>query len=698
MILPEASSEQQEVMNALVNNNVVIDSVAGSGKTTCNLHIAKKFTESNILLLTYNSRLKIETREKIHLLKLTNIEAHSYHSFCVKYYNNVCFTDSEIVEILMNNTECIRPFNYDIIIIDETQDMSPLLFQLVCKILKDNNNTPKICILGDERQCIFDFNKADQRFITFAENIFTFNTFPWKHLKLSTSFRVTFEMSEFINNCMLHKNIITSHKITNIKPRYILCQTYGLGLKRDGSGFNRAFQEIEYYLNMGYQPSDIFVLAPSVRNEGTPIKALENKLKKQLDIPIFVPFGDDTVIDNDIIANKLVFSTFHQTKGLERKVVLIFGFDNSYFEYYKKDYDRYSCPNELYVATTRSLEHLSLFHDLEQDYLDFLNKDKIKIYCELIPPEYSWKHIPMRQYNTSNDKHSDTTVTQLLHHIPCDVIDKCYEYIKGNCIREKSKHINILHKTKQNGSPGKPTLYEEVSELTGIAIPEYFEYLLTGKMTIFKCIEEEYKANSEMMVDIINIFNNTNSVKYQEFSLEKLEPSIILQLANIWNSFTNKLLFKLYQIKDYNWVSEENLSLCINRLKTLNITTHNTLYFEYKCMYKHIIYNVPIHGRIDCIHNDTIYEFKCVRALKKEHYIQLALYKYLYETQHPDKKDVNNYYLYNILSDELFLLTSTYDDVCDITKILLEYKYKNKVKKPDNLFLLEITNIIKLYQ
>ena len=37
MILPEASLEQQEVMHALVNNNVVIDSVAGSGKTTCNL-------------------------------------------------------------------------------------------------------------------------------------------------------------------------------------------------------------------------------------------------------------------------------------------------------------------------------------------------------------------------------------------------------------------------------------------------------------------------------------------------------------------------------------------------------------------------------------------------------------------------------------------------------------------------------------
>ena len=682
MILPEASLEQQEVMHALVNNNVVIDSVAGSGKTTCNLHIAKKFTESNILLLTYNSRLKLETREKIKLLKLTNIEAHSYHSFCVKYYNNLCFTDSEIVEILMNNTECIHQFNYDIIIIDETQDMSPLLFQLVCKILKDNNNTPKICILGDERQCIFDFNKADQRFITFAEKIFTFNNFHWKHLKLSTSFRVTFEMSEFINNCMLHKNIITSHKITNIKPRYILCETYG---KNYGYGFNRPFQEIEYYLNMGYQPSDIFVLAPSVKSDRAPIQVLENKLKRQLDIPIFVPFGDDTVIDNDIIANKLVFSTFHQTKGLERKVVLIFGFDNSYFKYYKKDYDSYSCPNELYVATTRSLEHLSLFHDVNHDYLDFLNKDKIEIYCEC--PEIGYKlNLPAKK-NTQND--NDIGVTNLLRHIPCEVIDRCYSYIKGDCIREKSKQINVLHKTKQGD------LFEEVSELTGIAIPQYFEYLLTNTMTILEGIREILKGgNDSFMIDIIDIFNKRNNIKFQDFTTETLNVYTILQIANIWNTYKNKLLFKLYQIKDYTWLSEENLALCIDRLKTLNISNFASEE-KHTCVEPH--FKIKIIGYLDCKDNDTIYEFKCVCALKKEHYLQLALYKYIYEEEHPDKKDVNNYYLYNILSDELFLLTSTYEDVYNITNIILEYKYKNRVKKPDNIFMLEITNIIKLY-
>lgn len=60
MQLPDISSEQNEIIQQLrQNNNIVVDSVAGSGKTTCNLHIAKHFSDMNILLLTYNSKLKI---------------------------------------------------------------------------------------------------------------------------------------------------------------------------------------------------------------------------------------------------------------------------------------------------------------------------------------------------------------------------------------------------------------------------------------------------------------------------------------------------------------------------------------------------------------------------------------------------------------------------------------------------------------
>ena len=103
LILPNISLEQQNIINLLKQqNNVIVESVAGSGKTTSNLFVAKSFPESNILLLTYNAKLKIETRDKIASLKINNIETHSYHSFCVKYYNNKAYTDTEILSIIKN--------------------------------------------------------------------------------------------------------------------------------------------------------------------------------------------------------------------------------------------------------------------------------------------------------------------------------------------------------------------------------------------------------------------------------------------------------------------------------------------------------------------------------------------------------------------------------------------------------------------
>ena len=80
--LNDASDEQKKVLKYLKKDyNLIVDSVPGSGKTTTCLHIAKHFTDLNILLLTYNSRLKDETREKRDLLKLNNLEVHSYHAF-----------------------------------------------------------------------------------------------------------------------------------------------------------------------------------------------------------------------------------------------------------------------------------------------------------------------------------------------------------------------------------------------------------------------------------------------------------------------------------------------------------------------------------------------------------------------------------------------------------------------------------------
>lgn len=629
MILPSISIEQNEIIQGLKNNNnIVVDSVAGSGKTTSNLHIALYFTQCNILLLTYNAKLKKETRERVKQLGLTNLETHSYHSFCVKNYDSTCFTDTGIISILRSKIMNKTPFKYDIIILDEGQDISPLYYELVCKIYNDNEGTAKICVLGDKFQSIFDFNKADQRFITFSPELFAFNEFSWVKCNLPRSFRITKEMSLFINNCMLGDDRIISNKITHIKPRYIICDCFG----------DRTFEEIKYYLGLGYKHNEIFILAPSVKNINSPIIKLENKIKKELEIPVYVPTGDDEKLDGDVLEGKLVFSTFHQAKGLERKIIIVFNFDNSYFEFYKKNKNPFVCPNELYVATTRSLEHLTLFHHNSFDYLPFLCRDKLQLYCNIEIHD----RIVIKETTSINIQ--PTSPTEMIKHLPQEVIDHCFEYFETITIREPREMINIPLKTKQdygNGNNG----YESVSEITGIAIPSYFEYILKGKMNILNNIpyKKPKNSNSNCVIQLDEEYiekDSEHDIILQNLNLKTITPQELLYISNAWNSVKNKLLFKIFQITNYDWLSKDNLNKCIERIKTLNISKES--YFEYKSEVKNEkeLLNKQIVGYFDCVDKNKLYEFKCVQKLEKEHILQLVIYMYLNE-KNKEKTKIN---------------------------------------------------------
>lgn len=693
-LLPIISKEQQEIIEHLKNNkNVMVDSVAGSGKTTCILHTSLSFENLQILSLTYNSKLKIETREKIYKMKITNMEVHSYHSFCVKYYDPTCFTDSEITKINKNNIEKLKNFSYDVIILDESQDITPIYFQLICKIFKDNSiKTPKICILGDEKQSIFDFNNADKRFITLADKIFRFNNYEWVKCKLSRSFRITYEMSDFINICMIKEERIVSYKVSDNKPRYIICNCFG-----ENSGFNKIFHELTYYLDLGYLPQDIFILAPSIQNKSSPIRILENKIKKEIpNIPIFIPMGDDSKIDNDILENKLVFSTFHQVKGLERKVVLITSFDSCYFKYFKKNVNKYECPNELYVATTRASERLSVFHHYENYFLDFIDETLIRTYCDLI----EHRPIILKDDFLNNSSSKTIGVCDLIKHLPNEIIDGCCDFLSFKTIKEKGIKIDIPIKTQQDD------LFEEVSEITGLAIPIFLDYKINESMTVLNHL----RNNNEL----ISIFNKEHKENFSTISLETLIPQDLLKIATCWNSYKTGFLFKIYQIKKYDWLSEENFELSIERLNRFNFKMGTRFECEYKISHK-LLKKKDLVGYIDCIFKNNIYEFKCCSELKKEHYIQLAVYKYLYEksldnnnttnttntTTNINKlsaKEKNNYYLYNILTDELLLLNTKIEDIENMMDYLIFNKYKLPTYIEDDIFLLNAQNILNQYQ
>ncbi len=629
LILPKISDEQRYAIEQLNTNNIIVDSVAGCGKTTTNLYIALTFPNQNILLLTYNRRLKEETRNKVNNLNINNLEVHSYHSFCVKYYNNNGNTDNGIKDTIKFNTISRKLFKYDIILLDEAQDICPLYYELICKIIKDNNRNIKICILGDKYQSIYDFNKADNRFIIHADKLFNFNNFNWESVKLSESFRITQQNALFINNCLLKEDRLISNKKGDL-PRYIICNTFDA---------NEIYYEIKYYIDIGYDYEDIFILAPSVKSEKSPVRVLANKLTS-LDIDIYIPSNDDEKIDEQILEGKLVFSTFHQTKGLERKVIIIYSFENSYFEYYKKNISRSICPNEIYVACTRSLEQLTLLHHNENDYMEFIDKKKLKEYC--------YCQGKIKYLKSANSNKYSLSVSDLIKHLAFDDMNKALNYLDKSIKNEKSKDkITICFKQKQ-----KNNKYEGVAEITGIAVPAYFEYKNTGKMAIYE-EKEKVLSNNSMFSDVDIKIDNED--RFANIKLSTITIEELLYISNKWNAKKNGVSFKLRQINNYDWLSNEHLNKAIIRLD--KYISKNAIFEKgFKIEGEKELHNKTLTGYFDCIDNNNIWEFKCVDKLEDIHILQLGCYMYqflktIYNTYLNEKQKIINEK--NILMNQL---------------------------------------------
>ena len=80
----------------------------------------------------------------------------------------------------------------------------------------------------------------------------------------------------------------------------------------------------------------------------------------------------------------------------------------------------------------------------------------------------------------------------------------------------------------------------------------------------------------------------------------------MLFIANKWNTYKTGYLFKMFQITEYNWLSDENLQKCIERLYKLNIS--NKARFEYKCIVEdnEELCNRQLTGYFDCIDENKL--------------------------------------------------------------------------------------------
>jgi ATP-dependent exoDNAse (exonuclease V) beta subunit len=202
-----------------------------------------------------------------------------------------------------------------------------------------------------------------------------------------------------------------------------------------------------------------------------------------------MPSSDESKIDDNVIKNKIVFSTFHQAKGRERKVVIVYGFDNSYYEYYDKEAKEDECPQNLYVACTRASLRLFLIESIDKKPLPFLKLSKE----ELEKSNYIDYREEKQQKRTRKPKEftfhktSPTDLVKFIKQENLTIINKLVKQLFTN-IREKGKIIEIpLVIETSSGN------HEQISDLNGLVIPAILEARQHGITSLHKEIDIEIK-------------------------------------------------------------------------------------------------------------------------------------------------------------------------------------------------------------
>lgn len=739
------SSEQQHVLHHVSQgNHVMVNAVAGSGKSTTILSIAEAFPDKQVLQITYNSMLRHEMKEKVVKMGLKNLFIHTFHSLAVKFYLDSAYTDTELRHILLHKMELrdslTKPL--DILVLDEAQDMSLLYFQFIWRFLENLQvlgKAPKtILVLGDHQQCLYQFKGADPRFLTMAPSLWVHHP-CFKHTNmvsciLQTSYRITAPMARFVNEVMLGDNRMVAPKFGE-PVVYIRNNRYNIE--------KTVIYLIQQLLLEGNKPSDIFILAGSVKGVNSHIRKIENRLC-EYGIPCHIPTMEQDKLDERVIDGKIVFSTFHCVKGRQRKFVFVVGFDHNYFLHMAHGDDPQVCPNTLYVGCTRASECLYLLefdqfagdrpleflkmnhHEMVQsDFIQFKGTPQINFY---LPPGET-ANGPSGLIKT--EYLSPTKLIKFISDTVMDIVVPLIEKVL-HCVNRELSGIDTLLQEMVGEQPvtmreipipniaQTRTGFEDVSALNGIAIPSMFYDKLNSREHSSK--ELAHVPTTNVLYTLIEeALDDMRDNEHQYFkdivrTLPKICTTIedYLYMANVYVSIQERLYFKLKQIRreEYGWLTAEMMDQCyalLERVIGVEIENNDDDVFTEELIIKpsmeaeHLLIDaalVPVFvgtelenirfrftAIVDLITSSTVWEIKCTTMITIDHQLQVIIYAWLWNAM---GREPRAFKLLNIKTGEIWVLEATQDQLQEIVLALLKGKYVKVSAKSDKEFLDEV--------
>lgn len=687
-------SEEQAAIIAAINTgfNVIVEAVAGSGKTTLVLEAAKTMPSSTFIQITYNSALKSDVRLKVEQQNIKNLEVHSYHSLA-RYYNKKAFTDEHIKQVVVNDSPLLKRIRCTILVVDEAQDMTLEYYRLLKKFIRDSRGNLSLVIMGDRHQAINAYRGSDYRYLTLANKIFE-SSREWQVLTLTMSYRMTRQIATFVTT-LTEKEIRTCKEGPLVT--YLCLPDYGNNSKL----INHLCEFIVNIIESGeYIDDDIFVLTPTLKKSGGGnLKVchwLENKLKlQQLSngryIRCYSPDKEENY-NKRAAAGKIVFSTLQGSKGRERKCVILLNFDASYFDYFAKDklMPTSVCPNIHYVATTRASHHLFVVHSTWEskpaNAIQYINKPMIENLIQNDTIEVMIDNIDSLNF-TERDRieaqFTNICVTEMVTHIKHEyltlLIDIC-KYIELN----GATNNMILPATAQFSEYA-----EELSSVLGVVMPMSWEFLTFEESTVMTSLN--YKKYQDF---IIKASPSRKGEKFELLSSSSTYLQDVAKYAIDYVSVRGGFAFKITQILNLEWFTQNIHDHCLGLFKEhVNINGPHVFEDCYKVNLMWMNKEFNISGSIDYKCDNTVWEFKCVSELEMEHLLQLAIYAFLIEVCGARKDDENTvnfnnikqeparnkYKLFNCKNGMIWELMYDDIDIKELINVILISKQTNMV-------------------
>ncbi len=602
----QLSGEQQLfIEKALCGSNILVDACIGSGKTTAIQNLCNQLPSTKkILYLTYNKLLKIDAKSKI---KKRNVTVTNYHGFAYMVLRKcgISVGISDIIQRFIKEKPLIG--KYDVLIIDEYQDIEQELAELLW-LVKERNPNIQIIAVGDMEQKIYD--KTTLRVEVFIKEFLE----EYIAMRFTKCFRLSEGLASMLGR-VWRKPIDGVNK--NCKVEVM------------------TKEEIVLFL-ANQNPEDILCLGARTGPLSDTLNALEENYPDIFNKKtVYATISDtDSIGKAEPKEDSAIFTTYDSSKGLEKKICVIFDFTESYWQTrITKPQQSYAILRNIFcVAASRGKNHI--------------------IFVK--PEDAILSEVTLSTFVETNQKFDNMNISQMFDFKYKEDVEKCFLQLKTHRIPQTDNSLINVKSTDD---------LIDLSPCIGI----YQEAVFFDSYEI----DAEIKLWMHLNPDLKYLYTKevrNSSLDHKILFLVSLETKQNRYRTQVIPPFVKKAQSELIKARLHTRLHTDENAQVGCRIDFSNKRGGSVKF--------------SAQGFADVVKDNVVYELKFVSELTHEHFLQCAVYMVamnlkkgilwntrdntLYEIEVPNRKTfldlvaktvtkgmIENYYAPAITSQEL---------------------------------------------